>query len=61
MSGILVIIAVILGKKSILKRENNIEYNRPLYDEETLIIMRNYELITDDQYKEMINLQKENI
>ncbi|MGG7079594.1 hypothetical protein [Clostridium sardiniense] len=59
--AILVFIALLVGRRSILVCNDNEDLNKPLYDEETLIIMKRYDLITDEQYKEMIITVKQNI
>lgn len=59
--AILVFIALLVGRRSILVCKDNEDLNKPLYDEETLIIMKRYDLITDEQYKEMIITVKQNI
>ncbi len=59
--AILAFIALVVGRKSISISKDDKNFDKPLYDEETLIIMRRYELITDEQYKEMISTVKQNI
>ncbi|WP_024615930.1 hypothetical protein [Clostridium sp. Ade.TY] len=61
MAMILTTIASAIGYKSIINYECNEALEKPLYDEETLIIMRRYDLITEEQFNQMINSIKENI
>lgn len=47
MAMTLTTIASAIGYKSIINYECNETLEKPLYDEETLIIMRRYDLITE--------------
>lgn len=58
---ILVLIALLIGNISISKNDDNKISTEPLYDRDTLSIMKNYGLISEDQYKEMNDKIKQNI
>lgn len=51
---IIILIATLIGKLSFRDEDIKKEIERPLYDMETLLIIKKYGLITDDQYKEMV-------
>lgn len=48
-----------IRKKNYFINKDDKSLNKSLYYEETLIIIRRYDLITDEQYKEMINTVKQ--
>ncbi|MEG1483730.1 hypothetical protein [Clostridium sp.] len=58
---ILVLIALLIGNISISKNDDNKISTEPLYDRDTLSIMKTYGLISEDQYKEMDDKIKQNI
>ncbi|WP_338631085.1 hypothetical protein [Clostridium baratii] len=52
---IIILIATLIGKLSFREEDIKNEIERPLYDMETLLIIKRYGLITDDQYKQMLS------
>lgn len=52
---IIILIATLIGKLSFREEDIKKEIKRPLYDMETLLIIKKYGLITDDQYKQMLS------
>ncbi|MGL4572765.1 MAG: hypothetical protein ACRCVJ_17070 [Clostridium sp.] len=58
---ILVLIALLIGNISIQKNDDNKISTEPLYDRDTLSIMKTYGLISEDQYREMNDKIKQNI
>ncbi|WP_194192562.1 hypothetical protein [Clostridium chrysemydis] len=58
---IMIVIAVIVGAN--INRKNIDKYLEKdvLYDKETLDILKRYELITEEQYNDMIEIVKDNL
>lgn len=52
---IIILIATLIGKLSFREEDIKKEIERTLYDMETLLIIKKYGLITDDQYKQMLS------
>lgn len=52
---IIILIATLIGKLSFREEDIKKELERPIYDMETLLIIKRYGLITDEQYKQMLS------
>ncbi|MCR6516235.1 MAG: hypothetical protein ACRDCB_07515 [Clostridium sp.] len=58
---IMIIIAVIVGANINCKNIDKYLEKDILYDKDTLDILKRYELITEEQYNDMIEIVKDNL